>query len=54
MRRQQSDGDGGAGEKKERKTKAEVVAGWIVSGTTCRRENYQGRTRKTGLNGGVS
>ena len=28
--------------------------GWIASGTTCRRENYQGRTRKTGLNGGVS
>ena len=28
--------------------------GWIASGTTCRRENYQGRTRKTGLCGGVS
>ena len=26
--------------------------GWIASGTTCRRENCQGRTRKTGLNGG--
>ena len=25
IRRQESDGDGGAGEKKERKTKAEVV-----------------------------
>ena len=29
-------------------------SGWIVSGTTCRRENYPERTRKTGLNGGVS
>ena len=28
--------------------------GWIASGTTCRRENCQGRTCKTGLNGGVS
>ena len=28
--------------------------GWIASGTTCRRENCQGRTRKTVLNGGVS
>ena len=28
--------------------------GWIASGTTCQRENCQGRTRKTGLNGGVS
>ena len=27
---------------------------WIASGTTCRSENCQGRTRKTGLNGGVS
>ena len=27
---------------------------WITSGTTCRRENCQGRTHKTGLNGGVS
>ena len=47
MRRQESDGDGGAGEKKERKTK--IGSGWITSGTTCRRENCQGRTRKTGL-----
>ena len=28
--------------------------GWITSGTTCRGDNCQGRTRKTGLNGGVS
>ena len=28
--------------------------GWIASGTTCRRENCQGRMRKTRLNGGVS
>ena len=28
--------------------------GWIASGTTCRKENCQGRTRKTGLDGGVS
>ena len=29
-------------------------SGWIASGTTCRRENCQGRTRKTGLGVGVS
>ena len=28
--------------------------GWIPSGTTCQRKNYQGRTHKTVLNGGVS
>ena len=28
--------------------------GWIASGTTCLRKNYQGRTHKTVLNGGVS
>ena len=28
--------------------------GWIASGTTCQREYCQGRTCKTGLNGGVS
>ena len=28
--------------------------GWIASGMTCRRENCRGRTRKTGLNGGIS
>ena len=28
--------------------------GWIPSGMTCLRKNYQGRTRKTVLNGGVS
>ena len=28
--------------------------GWITSGTTCQRENCQGRKRKAGLNGGVS
>ena len=28
--------------------------GWIASGTSCRRNNYQGRTHKTGLDGGVS
>ena len=50
MRRQESDGDGGAGEKKERKTKA---GGWIASGTTCRRENCQERKRYTEFNGGV-
>ena len=42
----ESDSDGGAGEKKERKTEA---GGWITSGTTRRRENCQGRKRKTGL-----
>ena len=52
MRRQESDGDGGAGKKKERKTQS--GSGWIASGTTCGRENCQGRTRKTGLDVGVS
>ena len=28
--------------------------GWITSRTTCQRENCQGRTHKTELNGGVS
>ena len=28
--------------------------GWIASGTTCRRAGCQRRTRKTGLDGGVS
>ena len=52
IRRQES--DGGAGEKKERKTKAMVVGQWITSMTNCRRENCQERKRNTGLNGGVS
>ena len=38
IRREESDGDGGSGENKERKTKADVH-GWITSRTTCRREN---------------
>ena len=46
--RQESDGDGGAGGGKERDQSGD---GWIASGTTCRRENWQGRTRKTELNG---
>ena len=47
IRRQESDGDGGAGEKKERKTKAEVV-GW-------HQERLVGeRIIKTVINGGVS
>ena len=45
--RQESDGDGGAGEKKE---EGQSGGGWIAPGTTCQRENCQGRTRKTGLN----
>ena len=40
----ESDGDGGAMEKKEMEAKA--------PGTTCRIENCQGRKRKTRLNGG--
>ena len=36
---QKSDGDRGAVEEKERKSK---TSGWITSGTTCRRENCQG------------
>ena len=51
-RLKESDCDGGAGEKKERKT--EEDGGWLPSGTTCRRENYQGRKCHNGLNGGVS
>ena len=38
----------------KRKTGRQSGGGWIASGTTCRRENCQGRTHKTGLNGGVS
>ena len=38
---QESDGDGGAGEKNERKTEGQVH-GWITSRTTCRRESCQG------------
>ena len=51
IRREESDGDGGAGEKKEVRPKRGVC---IASITTCRRENCRERTRKTGLNGGVS
>ena len=40
--------DSGAREKKERKTEEEVVE------TTCRREDCQGRKRKTGLRAGDS
>ena len=47
IRGQESDGDGDAGENRS-------GGGWITSKTTCRRENCQGRMRKTGLNGGVS
>ena len=32
----------------------QIGGGWIASGTTCQKENCQGRTHKTGLNGGVS
>ena len=28
--------------------------GWMASGATCRGEGYPGKTRKTGLDGGVS
>ena len=44
------DVDGGAGEKKEDRS----GGGWITSRTTCQRENCQGRTHKTVLNGGIS
>ena len=50
IRRQESDGDGGAGEKKERKTEVVVVG----SRTTCRRENCPRRKSKTELNEGIS
>ena len=52
MRWEESDEDGGAREKKEWNTTE--GSGSITSITTCRRENYQERTLKTGLNGGVS
>ena len=39
---------GKEGEKDQRR------GGWIASRTTCRRDNCQGRTRKTGHNGGVT
>ena len=44
IHRQESDGDGGAREKKERKTKAEVVG---LHQERFVGENCQGRTRKT-------
>ena len=44
IRRQESDCDGGAGEKKERKRRS-----LNTSGSTRRRENCQERKRKTGL-----
>ena len=36
---QERDGDGGAGEKNERKTEVYVLCGWIKSRTTCQRES---------------
>ena len=32
----------------------QIGGGWITSRMTCRRENCQGRKRKTEFNGGVS
>ena len=52
MRRQDSDGDGGCREKEGEEDQS--GSGWIPSGTTCGRGNCQGRTRKTGLDVGVS
>ena len=51
--KQEREGDGGGREKKERKTKAEVVE-LITPRRTCRGDNCQGRKRKAELNGGVS
>ena len=39
---------------KRRRGRPKAEGGWIASGTTYRRETCHGRTRKTGLNGGVS
>ena len=39
---------------KRRRGRPKSGGGWIQSGTTCRRKTYQGRTRKTVLNGAVS
>ena len=49
MRRQESCGVEVPGEEGE---DVQSEGGWIASGTTCRRDNWQGR--KTWLNGGVS
>ena len=38
----------------KRKEEDQSRGGWIASGTTCRRGGCQRRTRKTGLDGGVS
>ena len=48
IRMEDSDRDGGAGKKKERKKNLSPTR------TTCRRDIFQWRTRKTGLDGGVS
>ena len=48
-----SDEDGGAG--LELEWKEDLSGGdWITSGTTCRRENCQGRMHKTELNVDIS
>ena len=52
IRRQESDGDGGGWEKKERKTEAEVVGS--IKNDLSERESCQGRKRKIALNGGIS
>ena len=49
---QESDGDGGAGERKERKTKAVVVDN--INTDLSEGENCHWRKPNTGLNGGVS
>ena len=51
IHRQESDGDGGAGEKGE---DDQSGGGWITSRKTCRRENCQRRKCNTEFNGGVS
>ena len=52
IRREESDGDGrGRGKEGE---EDQSGGGWIALGTTCRRGGCQRRTRKTGLDGGVS
>ena len=52
IRMQASDGDGGAGQKKERKTKAEVVG--KHQERLVGEKNCQGRKLNTEFNGGVS
>ena len=49
-RRQESGGDGDAGEKKKEGEAYQIGGGWITSRTACLRENCQGRKLNTEFN----